>query len=65
MVTPDLGVDNLGSHLLAGAITAKTQEGLLGLPLLVDIDAIRLQRIARDYEVHTALGPSSLSDGIT
>jgi hypothetical protein len=46
-----------GRQLWLGSVTPEGHERLLGLPLLVDIDAVGLDRVGRHHEVAAATGP--------
>jgi hypothetical protein len=49
----DAGSHDLGRHIFTRPIAAKGQERLLGLSLLMDVDAVRLDRVGCDNKVAT------------
>ena len=59
-MTGDVGPDDDRGEVLSGTGSSKRLKLLLGVPLLIDIDAFRLDRVRRDDEVPATLRPPRL-----
>jgi len=53
-VPGNVGTHDLGRQVLTGPVAAKRQQRLFGLPLLVDVDPVGLERVGLDLDDEVA-----------